>query len=108
MSFNQEKAFDVSNGFVVEDGCGMFSGQGSPVGSQAVVGSRYFDCSTGLKYLKYGADADNWVPEEILVKRGELPLLYKVPSGYKAILDDPCVALNGVLEIEENGVLELI
>lgn len=59
MSFNKEKAFEVDEGFIVCDKAGIFSGDDSPIGSDAPLGSRYYR-TDGQVYDKIGPDVNDW------------------------------------------------
>ena len=62
MTFDPDKAFDVDNGIVLhgENGVGLFSGNGTPSGTQAPQGSYYFNSVDGAMWYKHGAGVNDW------------------------------------------------
>jgi len=61
MVFDQDGTFDIDNGIeLAKDGTKIFSGQGTPIGTQAPQRSYYFDNLTGLMWYKYGALTTEW------------------------------------------------
>jgi len=62
MTFDHTKAFETSNGIILDDvtGVGIFSGIGSPVGTDAPFASYYFNKTDGLMWFKFGAGVNDW------------------------------------------------
>jgi hypothetical protein len=60
MSFDQDKAFEADQGFLVSDASGFFSGVGTPLGSQAPVGSLYLQNDTAQVWKKFGSGVNDW------------------------------------------------
>jgi len=59
MSFDQTKAFETQNGFIVTDGTGVFSGPDSPVGFDAPVGAIYLRTNNEV-WKKYDLGSSSW------------------------------------------------
>lgn len=60
MTFNKDRSFEVDHGIILNNSTGLFSGNGSPVGTQANIKSYYFDNSTGNMWFKWGSTANDW------------------------------------------------
>lgn len=62
MTFDWTRAFETDNGVILDaaNGVGIFSGNGSPVGTDAPVRSYYFDKADGLMWFKYGNLVGEW------------------------------------------------
>lgn len=68
-SFNSNKAHDVENGIVLNDGAGVFSGTGDPSvsgGTAAPLGSFYINVSDGSWWRKTSATDTDWTKQEIV------------------------------------------
>ena len=65
MTFDQTKAFEAVEGFIVESGAGIFSGSISPVGSDAPSGSLYMR-TNGEIWRKFDSGSSDWVLVEQL------------------------------------------
>jgi hypothetical protein len=91
MAFDQDKSFDVDvDGIGVRDSNGVLkmlvtAGDSSPVGSQAPVGSRYFQ-TDGQEWKKHGSGANDWRRVshlEVITTYNDLPS--GVPVGRSVI-----------------------
>ncbi len=60
MVFDFSRAHEVEEGVILNDGTGIFSGLGSPVGTAAPQHSYYFDSTTGIMWYKYGVGDNDW------------------------------------------------
>lgn len=60
MSFDQDKAFEVCDGIIIEDAAGVFSGSVSPIGTAAPQGSIYLR-SNGEHWKKNGPLDADWI-----------------------------------------------
>ena len=61
MSFDQDDAFEVEQGLIIEGGAGTFSGSASPVGNQAPIGSQYKQTTNPPKWwIKFGSGINDW------------------------------------------------
>ena len=64
-AFDQTKAFEVSQGVILNDGAGIFSGTDDPTtggGTSAPLGSKYIQ-TNGVVWNKSGAAATDWTVE---------------------------------------------
>lgn len=55
-----DRAFEVDEGIIIQDGAGFFSGAGSPVGSQAPLNSIYRDSQSLDVWKKVGPLDTEW------------------------------------------------
>jgi hypothetical protein len=61
MAINQDRAFELPDGVIVNDAAGVFSGYDSPVGLDLPLGSLYLqNQGTGKIWQKSGLSVGNW------------------------------------------------
>lgn len=59
MPFDQDRAFEVEEGIIIEEAAGVFSGSISPVGVSAPQGSLYLR-TNGETWRKFGSNVVDW------------------------------------------------
>ena len=92
-----DKAFEVDNGIVVNDGAAIISGSGNPTGMIAPVGSLFLS-TDNIVWEKFGVLDNEWsVKEGSLKKIVNYELL--IPTGTTKILNSnefsDCLVIDG-------------
>lgn len=109
MVFNFNRAHEVEEGVILNDGTGIFSGTGSPVGTAAPQHSYYFDSSTGIMWYKYGVGDNDWRRSRPGQLQDHITLLAPGAAGVNVNKNNYEVLgyghINGSANLENNTIL---